>query len=86
MSQQNVQFDGTLSAGYTLGYNYNTATGRKFQMSSVTDVNYRVASATVSNSDRVNERHTYEYDKNVDVKATLSPGGVCSRILHWREM
>lgn len=31
-------------------YNYNTATGRKFQMSSVSDVNYRVASATVSNS------------------------------------
>ena len=67
MSQQNVQFDGTLSAGYTLGYNYNTATGRKFQMSSVTDVNYRVAGATVNNSDRVNERHTYEYDKNGNI-------------------
>ena len=37
-------------------YNYNTATGRKFQMSSVSDVNYRVASATVSNSDKINER------------------------------
>ena len=60
-------FDGTLSAGYTLGYNYNTATGRKFQMSSVTDVNYRVASATVSNSDKINERHTYEYDKNGNI-------------------
>jgi len=67
MSQQNVQFDGTLSAGYTLGYNYNTATGRKFQMSSVTDVNYRVASATVSNSDKIDERHTYEYDRNGNI-------------------
>lgn len=67
MSQQNVQFDGTLSAGYTLGYNYNTATGRKFQMSSVTDVNYRVASASVSNSDKIDERHTYEYDRNGNI-------------------
>ena len=67
MSQQNVQFDGTLSAGYTLGYNYSTAPGRKFQMSSVTDVNYRVASATVSNSDKIDERHTYEYDRNGNI-------------------
>ena len=67
LSQTNVQFAGTLSAGYTLGYNYNTAPGRKFQMSDVADVNYRKASATVNESDKTRERHFYEYDKNGNI-------------------
>ena len=67
LSQTNVQFAGTLSAGYTLGYNYNTATGRKFQMSEVADVNYRKASATVNESDKTREHHFYEYDRNGNI-------------------
>ena len=67
LSQTNVLFTGTLSAGYTLGYNYNTAPGRKFQMSDVADVNYRKASATVNESDKTRERHFYEYDKNGNI-------------------
>ena len=67
LSQTNVQFAGTLSAGYSLDYHYSSATGRKFQMSDVVDVNYRKASATVNESDKTRERHFYEYDKNGNI-------------------
>lgn len=67
LSQTNVQFTGTLSAGYSLDYHYSSASGRKFQMSDVADVNYRKASATVNESDKTRERHFYEYDKNGNI-------------------
>ena len=67
LSQTNVQFAGTLSAGYSLDYHYSSASGRKFQMSDVADVNYRKASATVSESDKTRERHFYEYDRNGNI-------------------
>ena len=67
LSQTNVQFTGTLSAGYTLSYNYNTAPGKKFQMSDVVDVNYRKAAATVTDSDKTRDRHFYEYDRNGNI-------------------
>lgn len=67
MSQTGIQFTGTLSAGYSLAYSYSGDPGRRFQMSDVSDVNYRVADATVGSQDRVNERHTYEYDSNGNI-------------------
>lgn len=40
LTQDNVQFNGTLNAGYDLSYTYGTDTGKKFQLANVKDVNY----------------------------------------------
>ena len=41
LTQNNVQFNGTLNAGYDLSYTYGTETGKKLQLANVKDVNYR---------------------------------------------
>ena len=63
LTQNNVQFDGTLNAGYDLSYTYGTETGKKFQLANVKDVNYRTEE-TPSESENVNNNHAYEYDAN----------------------
>ena len=63
LTQNNVQFDGTLNAGYDLTYTYGTDTGKKFQLANVKDVNYRTEE-TPSESENVNNNHAYEYDAN----------------------
>jgi len=63
LTQNNVQFDGTLNAGYDLSYTYGTDTGKKFQLANVKDVNYRTEE-TPSESENVNNSHAYEYDAN----------------------
>ena len=63
LTQNNVQFDGTLNAGYDLSYTYGTDTGKKFQLANVKDVNYRTEE-TPSESENVNNNHAYEYDAN----------------------
>lgn len=61
LTQDNVQFNGTLNAGYDLSYTYGTDTGKKFQFANVKDVNYRTEE-TPSESENVNNNHAYEYD------------------------
>ena len=63
LTQNNVQFNGTLNAGYNLSYTYGTDTGKKFQLANVKDVNYRTEE-TPSESENVNNSHVYEYDAN----------------------
>ena len=63
LTQNNVQFDGTLNAGYDLTYTYGTDTGKKFQLANVKDVNYRTEEIP-SESENVNNNHAYEYDAN----------------------
>ena len=63
LTQNNVQFNGTLNAGYDLSYTYGTETGKKFQLANVKDVNYRTEE-TPSESKNVNNNHAYEYDAN----------------------
>ena len=63
LTQNNVQFNGTLNAGYDLSYTYGTDTGKKFQLANVKDVNYRTEE-TPSESENVNNSHVYEYDAN----------------------
>ena len=63
LRQNNVQFNGTLNAGYDLSYTYGTETGKKFQLANVKDVNYRTEE-TPSESKNVNNNHAYEYDAN----------------------
>ena len=63
LTQNNVQFNGTLNAGYDLSYTYGTNAGKKFQLANVKDVNYRTEE-TPSESENVNNSHTYEYDAN----------------------
>ena len=63
LTQNNVQFNGTLNAGYDLSYTYGTDTGKKFQLANVKDVNYRTED-TPSESENVNNNHAYEYDAN----------------------
>ncbi len=63
LTQDNVQFNGTLNAGYDLSYTYGTDTGKKFQLANVKDVNYRTEE-TPSESENVNNNHAYEYDAN----------------------
>ena len=66
LSQNGLQFTGTLNAGYALDYTYNTASGKRFQMSNVNDVNYRTDS-TPSKADDIIDTHRYEYDKNGNI-------------------
>ena len=63
LTQNNVQFNGTLNAGYDLSYTYGTETGKKFQLANVKDVNYRTEE-TPSESENVNNNYAYEYDAN----------------------
>ena len=63
LTQNNVQFNGTLNAGYDLSYTYGTETGKKFQLANVKDVNYHTEE-TPSESENVNNNHAYEYDAN----------------------
>ena len=63
LTQQGVQFDGTLHVGYDLAYTYGNTEGRKFQLAEVKDANYR----TEENPDsvaKVDNNHTYTYDAN----------------------
>ncbi|WP_417090666.1 toxin C-terminal domain-containing protein, partial [Leyella stercorea] len=63
LTQNNVQFNGMLNAGYDLSYTYGTDTGKRFQLANVKDVNYRTEE-TPSESENVNNNHAYEYDAN----------------------
>ena len=62
LTQDNVQFSGTLNVGYDFTYTYGTEDGKKFQLSSVKDVNYRTEETPGDNN--VENGHTYQYDKN----------------------
>ena len=63
LTQNNVQFNGTLNAGYDLSYTYGTDIGKRFQLANVKDVNYRTEE-TPSESENVNNNHAYAYDAN----------------------
>ena len=63
LTQQNVQFNGSLNAGYDLTYTYQDSTGHKFQLDNVRDVNYRTE-GTPTDSTNINNGHKYEYDLN----------------------
>ena len=63
LTQQGVQFDGTLHVGYELAYTYGKTEGKKFQLAEVKDANYR----TEENPDsvaKIDNNHTYTYDAN----------------------
>ena len=63
MWQTNAQFLGTLNAGYKLSYTYDRSPGRRFRMSTVSDVNYRTV-GTPDDGDHIGESHRYGYDHN----------------------
>ena len=63
LSQSNVQFNGTLNAGYDLTYTYGSAEGKKFQLDNVRDINYRTEE-TPTDSTNINNGHKYIYDAN----------------------
>ena len=62
LTQDNVQFNGKLNVGYDLSYTYGTEAGKKFQLASVKDVNYRTEETPGENN--VENNHVYTYDKN----------------------
>ena len=66
LSQSDIQFEGTLFSGYDLDYAYSTMPGKRFQMASVSDVNYRTDEEPTEN-DAVVENHCYEYDNNGNI-------------------
>ena len=93
LTQNNVQFNGTLNAGYDLSYTYGTETGKKFQLANVKDVNYRTEE-TPSESENVNNNHAYEYDANgnlvyINTSRTKKDGiadeKIAERKLKWDE-
>jgi len=93
LTQNNVQFNGTLNAGYDLSYTYGTDTGKKFQLANGKDVNYRTEE-TPSESENVNNNHAYEYDANgnlvyVNTSRTKKDGvadeKIAERKLKWDE-
>ena len=63
LTQSNVQFNGSLNAGYDLTYTYNNDEGKKFQLASVRDINYRTEE-TPTDSTNINNGHKYTYDAN----------------------
>ena len=63
LTQSNIQFNGTLNAGYDLTYTYNSDEGKKFQLASVRDINYRTEE-TPTDSTNINNGHKYTYDAN----------------------
>ena len=63
LTQSNVQFNGTLNAGYELAYTYQKGDGKKFQLDNVCDINYRTEE-TPTDSATINNGHKYEYDAN----------------------
>ena len=63
LTQQNLQFNGTLNVGYDLSYTYGTDEGKKFQLADVSDVNYRTEE-TPGEGANVKNNHAYEYDAN----------------------
>ena len=63
LTQSNVQFNGTLNAGYDLSYTYNSDECKKFQLASVRDINYRTEE-TPTDSTNINNGHKYTYDAN----------------------
>lgn len=62
LTQDNVQFNGTLNVGYDLSYTYGSEAGKKFQLESVKDVNYRTEDNP--ESQQIENGHVYSYDKN----------------------
>ena len=62
LTQNNVQFNGTLNVGYDLTYTYGTEAGKKFQLTNVKDVNYRTEQTPGDN--KIENNHVYLYDKN----------------------
>ena len=93
LTQNNVQFNGSLNAGYDLTYTYGTDAGKKFQLANVKDVNYRTEEAP-SESENVNNNHAYEYDANgnlvyVNTSRTKKDGmadeKIAERKLKWDE-
>lgn len=62
LTQDNVQFNGTLNVGYDLTYTYGSEAGKKFQLESVKDVNYRTEETP--EGQQIENGHTYQYDKN----------------------
>ena len=62
LTQDNVQFNGTLNVGYDLSYTYGTEAGKKFRLASVKDVNYRTEETPGDNN--IENNHVYLYDKN----------------------
>ena len=62
LTQDNVQFNGTLNVGYDLTYTYGSEEGKKFQLESVKDVNYRTEETP--EGQQIENGHSYTYDKN----------------------
>ena len=62
LTQDNVQFNGTLNVGYDLTYTYGSEAGKKFQLESVKDVNYRTEETP--EGQKIENGHKYKYDKN----------------------
>mgnify|MGYP001045950949 CR=1 FL=1 len=62
LTQDNVQFNGTLNVGYDLTYTYSSEEGKKFQLESVKDVNYRTEETP--EGQQIENGHSYTYDKN----------------------
>ena len=60
LTQNNVQFNGTLNVGYDLTYTYGTEAGKKFQLTNVKDVNYRTEQTPGDN--KIENNHVYLYD------------------------
>ena len=92
LTQDNVQFNGTLNVGYDLSYTYGTEAGKKFQLASVKDVNYRTEETPGDNN--IENNHVYLYDKNgnlvyVNTRRMMKDGhnevGTRERKLIWDE-
>ena len=92
LTQDNVQFNGTLNVGYDLSYTYSSEEGKKFQLESVKDINYRTEETPEGR--QIENGHAYQYDKNgnliyVNTNRVMSDGhrdnSVGERKLIWDE-
>ena len=72
LTQQGVQFDGTLNAGYDLAYTYQDSLGHKFQLSKIEDLNYRTEGTP---KEKIDNGHRYLYDANGNLTKITTPKG-----------
>lgn len=68
VSQNGLMFDGNLFAGYSLGYDYKSnEAGKHFQLSTITENDYRTTDQSKITASTLQHRHGFEYDANGNV-------------------
>ncbi len=73
LTQDNVQFNGTLNVGYDLSYTYGSENEKKSQLTSVKDINYRTRETPGGNNIENNHVHSTPQEQNKKTRPENEP-------------